>query len=71
MSNYDEFDLDIIQTSPTGDGIGPDSVVSALIACSKPCFTESTCFSCSCTQCNCSEQTCGTGCQVTTSINMR
>lgn len=71
MSNYDKFDLDIIQTSPTGEGIGPDSIVSALIACSTPCFiTEG--VSCQFTyDCSRPDQTCGTGCQVTTSITIR
>lgn len=68
MSNYDEFDLDIIQTSPTGDGTGPDSVFSVLIVCSKPCLTETCTVDCTS---KCTGETCGNGCQITTSITMR
>lgn len=63
MSNYDEFNLDIIQTNSTGNDVSPDTVAS------WPCITSSCTFGCTD---GCSEPaTCGTGCQITTGITVK
>lgn len=73
MGSFDEFDLDIIQTTPTASPQGATSIFSTIIACSIPCITETTCFSpcsdnCSQKGCTTPDTTCGTGCQVTLNV---